>query len=84
MTIGASLPHDSAPLHVTGQARYVDDVPLPQGALHLAFGLSSVAHGDITAIDLTAVAATVLALVQAHLLKAGVSPAFDAIELSVY
>jgi len=55
MTIGASLPHDSAPLHVTGQARYVDDVPLPQGALHLAFGLSTEAHADITALDLTAV-----------------------------
>lgn len=58
MTIGASLPHDSAPLHVTGQARYVDDVPLPQGALHLAFGLSTEAHADITALDLTAVRAS--------------------------
>ena len=57
MTIGASLPHDSAPLHVTGQARYVDDVPLPQGALHLAFGLSTEAHADITALDLTQVRA---------------------------
>ena len=55
MTIGASLPHDSAPLHVTGQARYVDDVPLPQGALHLAFGLSTEAHADITSLDLTEV-----------------------------
>ena len=58
MTIGAPLPHDSAPLHVTGQARYVDDVPLPQGALHLAFGLSTEAHADITALDLTAVRAS--------------------------
>jgi xanthine dehydrogenase large subunit len=57
MTIGASLPHDSAPLHVTGQARYVDDVPLPQGALHLAFGLSTEAHAEITALDLTEVRA---------------------------
>ena len=32
MTIGKSLPHDSAPLHVTGQARYADDVPLPANA----------------------------------------------------
>ena len=58
MTIGKPLPHDSAPLQVTGQARYVDDVPLPAGALHLAFGLSTCAHGDITAIDLTAVRAS--------------------------
>jgi xanthine dehydrogenase large subunit len=57
MTLGKSLPHDSAPLHVTGQARYVDDIPLPAGALHLAFGLSSVAYGEITQIDLSAVRA---------------------------
>ena len=55
MTIGAPLPHDSAPLHVTGQARYVDDVPLPGNALHLAFGLSTRAHAEITAFDLSAV-----------------------------
>ena len=41
MTMGKSLPHDSAPLHVTGAARYLDDIPLPAGALHLAFGLST-------------------------------------------
>ncbi len=58
MTIGTSLPHDAAPLHVTGQARYIDDIALPAGALHLAFGLSTVAHGEITDIDLTAVRAT--------------------------
>ena len=55
MTLGQALPHDSAPLQVTGQARYLDDIPLPSNALHLAFGLSGVAHGDITAIDLAAV-----------------------------
>ena len=57
MTIGKPLPHDSAPLQVTGAARYVDDVPLPAGALHLAFGLSTCAHGNITAMDLSAVRA---------------------------
>jgi xanthine dehydrogenase large subunit len=57
MTMGKSLPHDSAPLHVTGAARYADDVPLPAGALHLAFGLSSCAHGVITSMDLAAVRA---------------------------
>ncbi|MBI1170130.1 xanthine dehydrogenase molybdopterin binding subunit [bacterium] len=57
MTMGAALPHDSAPLHVTGQARYVDDVPLPAGSLHLAFGLSSCAHGRITSLDLAPVRA---------------------------
>ncbi|MFC3182499.1 xanthine dehydrogenase molybdopterin binding subunit [Cypionkella sinensis] len=55
MTMGKPLPHDSAPLHVTGQARYLDDLPLPAGTLHAAFGLSTCAHGTITAIDLSAV-----------------------------
>ncbi len=55
MSMGKSLPHDAAALHVTGAARYVDDVALPAGALHLAFGLSECAHGDITALDLTPV-----------------------------
>ncbi|MCB6179859.1 xanthine dehydrogenase molybdopterin binding subunit [Rhodobacter sp. Har01] len=57
MSTGLPLPHDSAPLHVTGAARYVDDIPLPAGALHLAFGLSAVAHGTITAMDLSEVRA---------------------------
>lgn len=55
MSLGKPLPHDSAALHVTGQARYTDDIPLPGTALHLAFGLSTCAHGDITALDLSAV-----------------------------
>ena len=60
MSVGKPLPHDAAPLHVTGQARYVDDLPLAN-ALHLAFGLSSVAHGEITGIDLSAVPRTAIA-----------------------
>ncbi|MFN4203890.1 MAG: xanthine dehydrogenase molybdopterin binding subunit [Tabrizicola sp.] len=56
MSIGKALPHDAAPLHVTGQARYVDDLSMAN-ALHLAFGLSTVAHGEITGIDLSAVKA---------------------------
>lgn len=52
MTTGLPLPHDSARLHVTGQARYVDDTPVPAGTLHLAFGLSSEPHAKIEAIDL--------------------------------
>ena len=55
MSVGKPLPHDAAPLHVTGAARYVDDVPLPQGALSLAFGLSEVARGRIVSMDLEAV-----------------------------
>ena len=55
MSVGTPLPHDSAALHVTGQARYIDDIPAPANALHLAFGLSTVARGPITAMDLAAV-----------------------------
>ncbi len=55
MAVAKPLPHDAARLHVTGQARYVDDIPSPRDTLHLAFGLSTVAHADITALDLDAV-----------------------------
>lgn len=56
MSMGKALPHDAAPLHVTGQARYIDDLAVAN-ALHLAFGLSTVAHGEITGIDLSEVRA---------------------------
>ncbi|WP_424969783.1 xanthine dehydrogenase molybdopterin binding subunit [Dinoroseobacter sp. S76] len=57
MSVAKPLPHDAAQLHVTGAARYVDDIPTPANALHLAFGLSEVAHGDITGLNLEAVRA---------------------------
>ncbi|WP_370286084.1 xanthine dehydrogenase molybdopterin binding subunit [Pseudooceanicola nanhaiensis] len=57
MSVTKPLPHDSAELHVTGQARYVDDLAAPAGSLHLAFGLSDVARGEIVAMDLAAVRA---------------------------
>ena len=52
-----SHPHDSAPLHVTGAARYADDGPEPADMLHLAFGQSTHAHARILAMDLSAVRA---------------------------
>jgi xanthine dehydrogenase large subunit len=55
MTVTKPLPHDSATLHVTGQARYVDDIPTPRGTLHLAFGISTIARGTIQSMDLSAV-----------------------------
>jgi xanthine dehydrogenase large subunit len=57
MSMGKPLPHDSAPLHVTGAARYIDDIPVPADCLHLAFGLSHEARGVITALNLEAVRA---------------------------
>jgi len=55
MSVTKPLPHDAAPLHVSGTARYVDDIPTPKGTLHLAFGLSSIAKGTIKTMDLSAV-----------------------------
>ncbi len=55
MSIAKPLPHDAARLHVTGRARYIDDIPAPADCLHLAFGLSQVARGAITSLDLDAV-----------------------------
>jgi xanthine dehydrogenase large subunit len=55
--IGASLPHESAHLHVAGAAPYVDDLPELAGTLHAALGLSPAAHGRIVGIDLAAVRA---------------------------
>jgi xanthine dehydrogenase large subunit len=49
--------HDSAHLHVSGQALYADDIPLPADALHAAFGISAIAHGRIRSMDLAPVTA---------------------------
>jgi xanthine dehydrogenase large subunit len=51
------LRHDSAHKHVTGEADYIDDMVLPEGALHMAAGLSDRAHADILTIDLSEVEA---------------------------
>ena len=54
---GQPLPHEGAPLHVSGAANYTDDIPLPANALHVALGMSTVAHGRIKSMDLSTVAA---------------------------
>ena len=55
--VGIPHPHESAELHVLGQATYTDDIPELQGTLHAALGLSSKAHARITALDLAPVRA---------------------------
>lgn len=50
-------PHESAERHVTGRADYTDDLVLPQGTLHAYLGLSTVAHGRILSMELSAVRA---------------------------
>ncbi|GAB4557894.1 MAG: xanthine dehydrogenase molybdopterin binding subunit [Rhizobacter sp.] len=55
--VGISRPHESAHLHVAGEAAYIDDLPELAGTLHAALGLSPVAHGRLLAIDADAVRA---------------------------
>jgi len=52
---GQAIPHESAVLHVAGEATYVDDIAELAGTLYVALGLSSEAHARIRAIDLDAV-----------------------------
>ena len=53
--IHAALPHDSAELHVSGEARYVDDLPEPAGTLHAALGVAAETAARILSMDLAAV-----------------------------
>jgi xanthine dehydrogenase large subunit len=57
--VGLPRPHESAALHVLGQATYTDDIPEVQGTLHAALGLSSKAHAKILAVDLAPVRASI-------------------------
>ena len=52
MSADPSPAHDSAHLHVSGRANYVDDIPLPANTLHAAFGTSGIAHGRVTGLNL--------------------------------
>ena len=49
---GVPAPHESAALHVSGEATYIDDMPELAGTLHAALGLSANAHARVVAIDL--------------------------------
>jgi xanthine dehydrogenase large subunit len=53
--IRQALAHDSAELHVRGEARYVDDLPEPPGTLHAALGVSSETFAKLGPLDLDAV-----------------------------
>ncbi len=55
--VGKPLPHDSAHLHVTGRAAFTDDLPEPRNLLHIAVGMSEVAHARVMGIDLAKVSA---------------------------
>lgn len=46
-----SVPHESARLHVTGEAEYVDDIKELPGTLHAYILKSPKAHAKIKKID---------------------------------
>ena len=52
-----AMPHESAVMHVTGGARYVDDIATPSNTLVIIPGLSTIAAGKIINMNLDAVAA---------------------------
>ena len=55
-TVGLSLAHDSAALHVQGTAVYIDDMREPEGTLHVEPGYApNDAHGKIASLNLDAV-----------------------------
>src|SRR5574343_937374 len=54
---GTSRPHESAALHVSGEARYTDDLPELRGTLQAALGLSPIAHGRLLGVDRAALLA---------------------------
>src|ERR1700742_4715016 len=58
-SVGRPLPHDSAVLHVSGAATYIDDIPEIEGTVHVAPGYArDGAKGKITKLDLDAVRKT--------------------------
>src|SRR5262249_57445253 len=52
--VHAAVRHDSAVAHVTGAARYLDDVATVPGTLEAALVLSPHAHARIRSVDLSA------------------------------
>ncbi|TSB17478.1 xanthine dehydrogenase family protein molybdopterin-binding subunit [Streptomyces benahoarensis] len=69
--IGRSVPRKEDPRLLTGRGRFVDDLTEP-GVLHAQFVRSTVAHGEVTALDLDAVRRV-----------PGVVAAFDATDLGL-
>jgi xanthine dehydrogenase large subunit len=53
--VSDGVAHDSAALHVAGEAVYIDDIPELPGTLHLYVAMSERAHARIVSLDLSAV-----------------------------
>ena len=56
-SVGLGIPtvHESAKKHVSGSALYVDDINAPEDTLYAYVGLSEVARGNSSKLDLTQV-----------------------------
>ena len=55
--VGVSHKHESADKHVSGKAIYIDDRPELANQLHGAIGQSTIDHGVVKSMDLSAVKA---------------------------
>ncbi len=51
--VGQSIPHDSGPGHVTGEALYIDDLTPMEGELFVEFVGSPVACGTVKTVDVS-------------------------------
>jgi xanthine dehydrogenase large subunit len=56
-SVRVATPHDSAHLHVSGEAIYGDDMPEPRDLLHTYLRLADRAHARVTRMDLSKVRA---------------------------
>lgn len=56
-TVHHSKQHDSGSKHVSGDARYIDDLPEPHGTLHVVPGLAPIAAGKLVSLGLEKVRA---------------------------
>jgi len=53
-SVGSHQPHESAAAQVAGAVHYVDDIPEVAGTLYAAPVMSTVAHGTLHGLDVTA------------------------------
>jgi xanthine dehydrogenase large subunit len=53
--VHSAVVHDSAALHVAGEAVYVDDLPELPGTLHVYAAMSERAHARLVALDVSAI-----------------------------
>ena len=54
--VGHPAPHESAYAHVSGKALYIDDLPLPADALHVATTYTEATCGSVDQLDLATLA----------------------------